>query len=84
MGHLTYTEMRSLQYKISISYDFCQNSRLFASVGFTIDRVTTQHKPKCVENYSDDKVLYICPSKFYQIFCNLDYNSEIIVFFSEL
>ena len=35
---------------------FLQDFRLFASVGFTIDRVTTQHTLKCVENSSDNKV----------------------------
>ena len=72
--------MRSLLLKNSILCDFRQNSRLFASVGFTIDRVTTKHTPKCVENCSDDKVPYICLSIFYQIFCNLNYNSENSVF----
>ena len=67
--------------KNSMLCDFWRDSRLFASVGFTIHRVTTQHTPKCVENCSDDKVPYICLSKFYQIFCNLDYNSENSVFF---
>ena len=42
--------------KNSILCDFWRDSRLFASVGFTIHRVTTQHTPKCVENCSDDKV----------------------------
>ena len=35
---------------------FLRDSRLFTSVCFTIDRVTTQHTPKCVENCFDDKV----------------------------
>ena len=40
-----------------------------------------EHKyQECVENCSDDKVPYICLSNFYQIFCNLDYNSENSVF----
>ena len=71
MGHLTDPEMRGLQYKMSILYDFCGNSRLIASVSFTIDRVTTQYTPKCVENCPDGKVLYISLSNFNQIFCNL-------------
>ena len=56
VSHLTDPEMRSLHYKMSIAYDFCRNNRSFASAGFTIDRVTTQHTPKCVENCSDGKV----------------------------
>ena len=52
MSHLTDPEMRSLQYKICISYDICRNSRLFASVGFTIDRVTTQHTPDEVQEFN--------------------------------
>ena len=67
--------------KNSISCDFWRDSLLFASVGFTIDRVTTQHTPKCAENCSDDRVPYICLSNFHQIFCHLDYNSENSVFF---
>ena len=64
MGNLTDPKMRSLQYKISTAYDFCRNSRVFASVGFTIDRVTTQHTPQCVENCSDSNVSYISQPKF--------------------
>ena len=70
--------------KNSISYNSCQYSFVIASVGFNIDRVTTQHTPKCVENCSDRKVSYNCLSNFYQIFCNLGYNSENNVFFSTL
>ena len=80
MGHLTDLEMRSLQYKMGFSYDFCRDSRLFAYIGFTIDLVTTEHTPKCVENYSDRKVSHICLSNNYQIFCNLGYNSGNSVF----
>ena len=57
-------------------------SVVIACVGFNIDRVTTEHTPKCVENCSDRKVTYNCLSNFYQIFCNLGYNSETSVFFS--
>ena len=57
-------------------------SVVIASVGFNIDRVTTPHTPKSVENCSDRKVTYNCLSNFYQIFCNLGYNSETSVFFS--
>ena len=53
-----------------------------ASVGFNIDRVTTQHTPKCAENCSDNKVSYNCPFNSYQIFCKLCYNSKNSVFFS--
>ena len=38
--------------------------------------LTTQHTPRCVKNCSDSKMLYNCQSNFYQIFCNLGYNSE--------
>ena len=76
MGYLTDPEMRRLHYKISILHDFCQNSRLFASVGFTIDRVTIQHTPNCLEICSDCKVSHICLSNLTQIFCNLGYNFE--------
>ena len=55
-SHFTEPEMCSLWLKISISYNSCQYSFVMASVGFIIDRVTTQHTPKCVENCSDNKV----------------------------
>ena len=74
--HFTEPEKYSVWLKISISYNSCQYSFVIASVGFYIDRVTTQHTPKCVENCSDRKVSYNCLSNFYQIFCNLGYNSE--------
>ena len=38
-----------------------------SSVGFNIDRITTQYTPKCVENCSDSKVsiiVYITFTKF--------------------
>ena len=41
--------MCSVWVKNSISYNSCQYSFVIASVGFNIDRVTTQHTPKCVE-----------------------------------
>ena len=47
--------------KISISYNSCRFSVVIASVGFIIDRVTTQHTPKCAENCSDNKVSIIVP-----------------------
>ena len=68
--------MCSLWQKISISYNFCRFSVLIASVRFIIDRVTTQHTPKCAENCSDNKVSYNCPSNSYQNFCKLRYNSD--------
>ena len=48
------------------------------------DRAITQNTPKCVENCSDDQLLYICSSTYYQFFCNLDYNSENGVFFGQI
>ena len=56
--------MCSLWQKISISYNSCRFSVVIASVGFNIDRVTTQHTPKCAENSSDNKVSYNCPTRF--------------------
>ena len=58
-GNVTEPEMCSVWLKNSISYNSCQNSFVTASVGFNIDRVTTQHTPKCVENCSDRKVSII-------------------------
>ena len=80
-GHFTEPEMCSILQKICISYNSCRNSFITASVGINIDRVTIQHTPKFVENCSDNKVSYNCPSNSYQIFCNLGYNSENSVFF---
>ena len=82
MGQFTEPEMCSLWQKISISYNSCRFSVVIASVGFIIDRVTTQHTPKCAENCSDNKVSHNSPSNFYQIFCKLGYNSET-AFFSQ-
>ena len=65
-----------------ISYNSCQYSFVIASVGFNIDYVTSQQTPKCVEICSNRKVSYNCLSHFYQIFCNLGFNSENSVFFS--
>ena len=76
-GHFTEPEMCSLWQKISLSYNSCRFSVVFASVGFNIDRVTTQHTPKCAENCSDNKVsiiVLLTPTRFY--------NSENSVFFS--
>ena len=80
-GNVTEPEMCSDYLKNNISYNSCQYSFVIASVGFNIDRVTTQHTLKCVENCSDRKVSYNCLSNFYQIFCNFGYNSESSVFF---
>ena len=67
-GHFTGFEMCSVWLKIRISNNYCQYSFVLASVGFNIDRVTTQHTSKCVEICSDSKVSYNCLSNFYQIF----------------
>ena len=80
-GHFTEPEMCIIWQKICISYNSCRYSFVIASVVFNIDRVTTQHTPNCVENYSDNKVSYNCPSNSYQIFCKLGYNSENSGFF---
>ena len=80
--HFTEPEMCNLWQKNSISYNSCRFSVGIASVGFNIDRVTTQHTPQCAENCSDNKVSHNCPSNSYQIFCKLGYNSENSVFFS--
>ena len=74
--HFTEPEMCSIWQKICIPYNFCRYSFVIASVGFNIDRVTTQHTPKCVKNCSDNKVSHNCSSNSYQIFCKLGYNSE--------
>ena len=66
-GNVTEPEMCSVWLKNSISYNSCQNSFVIASVGFNIDRVTTQYTPKCVENCSDNKVsiiVLLTPIKF--------------------
>ena len=76
MGNFTEPEMCNVWLQNSNS---CQYSFVIASVGY-IDRITTQHTPKCVENCFDSKVSHNCPSNFYQIFCNLGYNSENSVF----
>ena len=73
---------RGVLLKNSNSYNSCQYSFVIASVGFTIDRVTTQHTPTCVESCFDHKVSYNCLSNSYQIFCNLGYNSKNSVFIS--
>ena len=52
----------------------------YLECSFNIDRITTQHIPKYVENCFDTKVSHNCLSNFCQIFCNLGYNSENSVF----
>ena len=52
-------EMCSFWQKVSIPYNYCQYSYVIASVGFNIDRVTTQHTPKCVENCSDNILIQL-------------------------
>ena len=83
-GHFTEPEMCSIWPKNCILYNSCRYSFVIASVVFNIDRVTTQHTSKCVENCSENKVSYNCPSNSYQIFCKLGYNSENSVFFQPL
>ena len=80
-GNVTEPEMCSVWLKNSISYNSGHNSFVIASVGFNIDRVTTQHTPKCVENCSDNKISHNCPSNSYQNFCKLGYNSKNSGFF---
>ena len=54
--NVTEPEMCSVWLKNSISYNSYQYSFVIAgSAGFNIDLVTTQHRPKCVENCSDRK-----------------------------
>ena len=81
-GRFTEPENCSVWLKISISNNSPQYSFVIGSVGFNIDRITTQHTPTCVENCSDIKVSYNSLSNFHQIFCNLGYNSENRVFFT--
>ena len=45
--------------KNNIFYNSCQYSFVIASVGFNIDRVTTQHTPKCVENRKVSIIIYL-------------------------
>ena len=66
-GHFTEPEMCSLWPKNSISYNFCRFSVVIASVGFNIDRVTTQHTPNCAETCPDNKVsiiVLLTPTRF--------------------
>ena len=58
-GNVTESEICSFWLKNSISYNSYQYSFVIASVGFNIDRVTTQHTPTCVENGSDRNVSII-------------------------
>ena len=67
-GNVIEPEMGSVWLNNSISYNSCQYSFVIVSVGFKIDRVTAQHTPTCVENYSDRKLSYNYRSKFYHIF----------------
>ena len=68
--------------KNSISYNSCQYSLIIASGDFKIDRVTTQHTPKCVENCSDRKVSYNISSYSTVIFVTLSVLLCILVFSS--
>ena len=59
--------MCSLWQNINISYNSCRYFFVIASVGFNIDRVTTQHTPKCAENCSGNKVsiiVLLTPTRF--------------------
>ena len=47
-GNVTESDICNVLLKNSISYNSCQDSFVIASVSFNIDRVTTQHTPKCV------------------------------------
>ena len=67
-GNVTGSEICSVWLKNIISYNSCQYSFVIASIGFNIDRVTTQHKPKCVENCSDRKVSIIVYLTFTRFF----------------
>ena len=58
--------MCSLWLKNSISYNSCEYSFVIASVSFNVDRVTTQHTPKCADNcYDRNNASYNCLSNFY-------------------
>ena len=74
-GNVTEPEMCSVWLKNSISYNSCQYPFVIASVGFNIDRVTTQHTPKCVENCSNGKVK--CHIIFYLTFTRSSVTSVI-------
>ena len=66
-GHFTEPEMCSHWQKISISYNSCRFSVVIASVGVNIDRVTTQHTPKCEENCSGNTlsiIVLLTPTTF--------------------
>ena len=66
-GNVTEPEMCSVWLKNSIFYNSCQYSFVIASVGFNIDRVTTQHTPKCVKNEHLYETLYT--EQFLPNFC---------------
>ena len=56
---------------------FCQNSIIFDSVCFNIDRVIIQHTSKCVENSSGDFKYHIFVYLIIiSFFCNIDYYSD--------
>ena len=68
--------MYSVWLKISISNNSCQYSFVITSVAFIIDRVTTQHKPKCGKN------CYVIVSlTFTRVFVRSVCNSKNGVFF---
>ena len=84
-GNVTEPEMCRVWLKNSISYNSYQNYFVIASVGFNIDRVTTQHASKCVENCSDRKKCHI---NVYLTFTSSSVTSVITLktafFFSQL
>ena len=63
-GNVTEPEMYNVWIKNSISNNFCQYSFVIAPVCFNIERITTQHTTKCVENCFDSEVSHNCPSNF--------------------
>ena len=81
---VTESEMCSVWLKNSISYNSCQYSFVIASVGFNVDRVTTQHTPKCVENCSDRKVHIIIYLTFTRSSVTSDLTRKFSVFFSSV
>ena len=81
-GHFTEPELCNLWQKNSISYNSCRFSVVIASVGFNIDRVITQHTPKCAENCSDNKVSIIVFLTLTRFFVSSVITLKTAVFFS--
>ena len=72
MGPVIDLKMHNLQEIIS----FLAKIRLYLNLHALI----IQYTQKCVDNCSDDLLLYICLSNYYQFFANRVYNSENSVF----